>query len=148
MRPESTPENRGRPLLAALLAGALLATLAGCGSWGFPGVYRINVEQGNIVTQEMLDQLKPGMTRRQVRYILGTPLVEDPFHQDRWEYMYMIRNGEKTLAERRLTVFFTGDTLEHFISSVPPTSKDTGEAPETDKASEESSDLAASEKAS
>mgnify|MGYP001829254235 CR=1 FL=1 len=106
--------------LSALL---LMVLLAGCSSWGFPGVYRINVEQGNIVTMEMLDQLKPGMTRRQVRYVLGTPLIEDPFHTDRWEYMYLIRNGQNTLAERRLTVFFEGDKLIHFTSSVPPSSE-------------------------
>jgi outer membrane protein assembly factor BamE len=78
----------------------------------------------------MLDQLKPGMTRRQVRYILGTPLVEDPFHPDRWEYMYMIRNGDRTLAERRLTVFFEGDALERFISSVPQGSESRDEEAE------------------
>ncbi len=110
---------------STLFACALLSSvlLSGCGSFGFPGVYRINVEQGNIVTQEMLDQLKPGMTRRQVRYVLGTPLIEDPFHTDRWEYMYLLRNGRNTLAERRLTVFFEGDKLIHFTSSVPPSSE-------------------------
>lgn len=122
MRSALTRDTRIRQAfgLTALLS---LALLAGCSSWGFPGVYRINVEQGNIVTMEMLDQLKPGMTRRQVRYVLGTPLIEDPFHTDRWEYMYMIRNGQNTLAERRLTVFFEGDKLIHFTSSVPPSSE-------------------------
>lgn len=110
---------------SALYVSALLSLvlLSGCGNFGFPGVYRINVEQGNIVTVEMLDQLKPGMTRRQVRYVLGTPLIEDPFHTDRWEYMYLLRNGRNTLAERRLTVFFEGDKLTHFTSSVPPSSE-------------------------
>ncbi len=66
-----------------------------CGFVGFPGVYKINVEQGNIVTQEMVDQLKPGMNRRQVRFILGTPLIEDTFNQNRWDYLYVKRNGMK-----------------------------------------------------
>jgi outer membrane protein assembly factor BamE len=106
-----------------------LGGLTGCGSLGFPGVYRINVEQGNIVTQEMVDQLKPGMTRRQVRFILGTPLLEDPFHSDRWEYIYMLRNGNRILLEERLTVFFDGETLSHFSSTIPP--QDGGDSAET-----------------
>ena len=109
---------------ARSLCFALLAVcLAGCGSFGFPGVYRINVEQGNIFTQEMIDQLKPGMTRRQVRFVLGTPLLEDPFHSNRWEYIYMVRNGNNVLVEERLTVFFEGDSLTHFDSTVPPSSE-------------------------
>jgi outer membrane protein assembly factor BamE len=97
----------------------LLPLVAGCSSWGFPGVYKINVEQGNIVTIEMLEQLEPGMNRRQVRYILGTPLIEDPFNQDRWEYLYMVRNGENTLVDQRLTVYFEGDALTHWDSNHP-----------------------------
>ncbi len=94
--------------------------LSGCGSWGFPGVYRINVEQGNIVTEEMVEQLKPGMTRRQVRFILGTPLIEDSFNRDRWDYVYVLRNGNDIIAEERLSVHFTGDTLDSFESSIAP----------------------------
>jgi outer membrane protein assembly factor BamE len=109
------------PICRLALALAFAACgLAGCSSFGFPGVYRINVEQGNIVTREMLDQLKPGMSRRQVRFVLGTPLLEDPFHSDRWDYIYTVRNGDRTLIERRLTVFFEGDTLTHFDSTHPP----------------------------
>ena len=104
-----------------LLLSVILALVAGCSSWGFPGVYRINVEQGNIVTQEMVDQLKPGMTRRQVRYILGTPLVEDSFNRGRWDYIYTLRNGDTLLLENRLTVFFEGDTLTRFTSTLVPT---------------------------
>ncbi len=102
-----------RILLTALLAIAL----SGCGFVGFPGVYRINVDQGNIVTQEMVDQLKPGMSRRQVRFILGTPLVEDTFNQDRWDYVYRLSNGGEVLEEQRLTVHFDGDELTHFTGS-------------------------------
>ena len=66
--------SRVTPLFRPLLAGCLLTALAACGSnFGFPGVYRINVEQGNVVTEEMVEQLRPGLNRRQVRYIMGTP---------------------------------------------------------------------------
>lgn len=95
------------PLLLALSLGA-------CGFVGFPGVYKIDVEQGNIVTPEMVAQLKPSMSRRQVRFILGTPLLEDPFDQSRWDYPYVKRNGQKILSESKLTVYFDGDSLMRF----------------------------------
>ena len=95
------------PLVASLVWLSL--TLAGCGNFGFPGVYQIDVEQGNIVTPEMVEQLKPGMTRRQVRFVMGTPLIEDTFNENRWDYRYINRNGNKTLAESQLTVIFEGD---------------------------------------
>ncbi len=100
------------PLIRPLAVGCLLAGLIGCGSnIGFPGVYRINVEQGNVVTEEMVDQLRPGLNRRQVRYIMGTPLIEDSFHEDRWDYRYTLRNGNETLTETQLTLWFEGDEL-------------------------------------
>lgn len=102
-------------LLVTLLAAICLSA---CGFVGFPGVYKIDVEQGNIVTTEMVDQLKPGMSRRQVRFILGTPLVEDPFNPDRWDYPYVKRNGMDVLSEARLTVYFDGDTLVRYDGDV------------------------------
>ena len=100
------------PLIRSLALGCLLAGLVGCGSnFGFPGVYRINVEQGNVVTEEMVEQLRPGLNRRQVRYIMGTPLIEDSFHEDRWDYRYLLRNGNELLTETQLTLWFEEDEL-------------------------------------
>jgi outer membrane protein assembly factor BamE len=100
------------PLIRPLALGCLLAGLVGCGSnFGFPGVYRINVEQGNVVTEEMLEQLRPGLNRRQVRYVMGTPLIEDSFHEDRWDYRYLLRNGSELLSETHLTLWFEEDEL-------------------------------------
>ena len=100
------------PLIRPLAVGCLLAGLISCGSnFGFPGVYRINVEQGNVVTEEMMEQLRPGLNRRQVRYIMGTPLIEDSFHGDRWDYRYLLRNGNELLSETQLTLWFVGDEL-------------------------------------
>ena len=100
------------PLIRPLAVGCLLAGLISCGSnFGFPGVYRINVEQGNVVTEEMVEQLRPGLNRRQVRYIMGTPLIEDSFHEDRWDYRYLLRNGNELLSETQLTLWFEGDEL-------------------------------------
>ena len=99
-------------LIRPLAFGCLLAVLVGCGSnFGFPGVYRINVEQGNVVTEEMVEQLRPGLNRRQVRYIMGTPLIEDSFHEDRWDYRYLLRNGNELLSETQLTLWFEGEEL-------------------------------------
>ena len=104
------PRATSYPILA--LAICALLSLASCGNnFGFPGVYRINVEQGNVVTDEMVEQLRPGLNRRQVRYIMGTPLVEDAFHSDRWDYRYLLRNGNETLSTTQLTLWFDGDEL-------------------------------------
>jgi len=73
--------------------------------------YRIDVRQGNMVTQEMVAQLKPGQTREQVRFILGTPLVTDMFHADRWDYVYRFQPGHGEAQERHLIVFFEGNKL-------------------------------------
>jgi len=101
-----------RLLLRSLLLSLLcLPGLSACGAFSFPGVYRINIEQGNIVTQEMIDQLQPGMSRRQVRFIMGTPLVEDTFNADRWDYPYEIKRGEEMIRKAQVTVRFDGDAL-------------------------------------
>ena len=88
-----------------------LTTLGACSGIGFPGVYQINVEQGNIVDEKMVDQLKPQMTRRQVRFVLGTPIIEDTFNADRWDYVHVVRLGNKDLSRSQLTVVFEGDVL-------------------------------------
>ncbi len=72
--------------------------------------YRIDVQQGNVLNQEMVSQLKPGQTREQVRYILGTPMLADIFHANRWDYVYRLENGRTGAVEtRRLSVFFGKD---------------------------------------
>lgn len=112
-----------------LLISLAMACLCACGFVGFPGVYKINVEQGNIVTQEMVDQLKPGMNRRQVRFVLGTPLIEDTFNQNRWDYLYVKRNGMKVLDESLLTVEFDGDALVRISGDLVPPDWGAGDSP-------------------
>jgi outer membrane protein assembly factor BamE len=75
--------------------------------------YRIDVRQGNMVTQEMVAQLKPGLSKDQVRFILGTPLVADMFHGDRWDYVYRFRPGrdQQDVQQRRLIVYFEAGKL-------------------------------------
>lgn len=74
--------------------------LSGCSE--FPGVYKIDIPQGNVVTQEMVDKLRPGMTQSQVRYVMGTPLITDSFNENRWDYLYRFKSGEtgSTVQER------------------------------------------------
>jgi len=99
-------------LYKLLAAATLSAALTAC---AFPGVYRIDIPQGNIITQEMVDQLRPGLTKRQVTFILGTPLIRDTFDQDRWDYLYSYQPGGGERVQERLTVFFDANgELTHF----------------------------------
>ena len=89
-------------LLPSLTLVGLFA-LAGC---SFPGVYKIDIQQGNVVTQDMIDQLKPGMTQRQVRFIMGNPLITDTFHAKRWDYLYSIQPGGRQRYQERIALMF------------------------------------------
>lgn len=90
-----------------LLAACLLTA---CSS-GFLKPYRIDVRQGNALTQDMVAKLSPGMTREQVRFVMGSPMLESVFHKDRWDYVYQFSSGYKPIERRRLTLFFTDDKL-------------------------------------
>jgi outer membrane protein assembly factor BamE len=102
-----TPKSINQKLL--LLLCTLSITLSGCGF--IPGVYKIDVQQGNVVTQEMVDQLRPGMTQRQVRFILGTPLLQDTFHPERWDYLYSMKSGRSDRVQERISLNFEDNRL-------------------------------------
>ena len=88
----------------------ILLFITGCSS--IPSVlYKIDVQQGNIITQDMVDKLKPNMTKSQVRFILGTALIGDVFHKDRWDYVYRLLQHGNLVEEYKLTVFFEDDKL-------------------------------------
>jgi outer membrane protein assembly factor BamE len=75
-------------------------------------VYRINIQQGNFLDQKAVDQVKNGMTRSQVRYLLGTPMVADSFNKERWDYIYYLKKGRsRHVDSRRVTVYFDGDKV-------------------------------------
>ena len=105
---------------------ALLPFLAACGSLPDLNVeailnpWKIDVRQGNYVSQQMVTQLKPGQTRDQVRSILGSPLIADAFHADRWDYVYRFakRGGTGGTVDRRLTVFFQDNKLTRVAGDV------------------------------
>ena len=107
-------------LRATLLGVACAAALAGCSSnqWGFP--YRVGVQQGNWVTKDQVSFLRPGMSREQVRYALGTPTLASVLHANRWDYPYYYRASNGTVEERVLTVIFEGSQLASWRGDEQP----------------------------
>lgn len=82
--------------------------------FGFLKPYRIDIQQGNFVSKEMVAQLKPGMTRDQIRFVLGTPLLTDVFHTDRWDYEFRLAKGNGELMSSRVSVFFKDNVMERY----------------------------------
>jgi outer membrane protein assembly factor BamE len=85
-----------------------------------PGLkpYKIDIQQGNFVTQDMLAKLQPGMSRNQVRFALGTPLIVDPFRTDRWDYAYVLYKQGELVEQRMVTVIFRGEVLDRIEGDV------------------------------
>ena len=110
-----------------LIIFMLVSSIAGCKqNPQLPAIispYRIDIQQGNVVTQEMVDKLKVGLTRSQVRFVLGSPLVIDMFHENRWDYVYLLQRQGKADERRRLTVIFDGDKLASIEGDVVLTDK-------------------------
>lgn len=100
-----------RPLVLALLVTSV--GLSGC-------VYRMEIQQGNYLDGKAVNQLKVGMTRSQVRYLLGTPMIEDVFNKDRWDYIYLYKRGYRRPLESRVIVFFQNDKVQRLaLDNVP-----------------------------
>ena len=109
-------------LRAALaLAAAVLATSA-CGVPRIPGItpYKMDIQQGNLLTQEQVSRLKAGMSKEEVRLVLGTPLLTDIFHADRWDYVYWHEDSNFRREQRKLAVFFVDGKLDHVQGDVAP----------------------------
>lgn len=97
----------------AMLLAAI--ALSGCG-W----VYKMEINQGNFITQDMVDKLREGQTRQQVRFALGTPVTESVFHPDRWDYNFSLERRGKQVTKHRLTVVFEGDKLKSWnVADLP-----------------------------
>lgn len=97
-----------RPVLALVL----FLSLGAC------QMHKIDIQQGNVISESEVAQLAPGMTRREVRYILGTPLVVDPFHQNRWDYFYSLDRRGEELVKRRITVVFENDVVNRIEGNI------------------------------
>ena len=133
-----------KPIKPLLLGCAIssAALLAGCSSLKFPGVYRITIFQGNFIEQEKVDQLKEGMNRRQVQFLLGTPLIVDTFNQDRWDYIYRANYPDGSVKEAKLTVHFENDKVVKFEGNALPRSDEeiAAEKAELERAKQEYED--------
>lgn len=102
-----------RPMIRRLAGILLAAAVAGC-------VYRMDIQQGNLLDPEQVDQVEVGMTRSQVRFLLGTPMVVDSFDPDRWDYVYSLRRGHSRKVEKRhLVVWFEGDKVTRIEEPMP-----------------------------
>ncbi|AMO58219.1 membrane protein [Endozoicomonas montiporae] len=118
---QKTPALTAALLSAALLAGCASSTDSGSRLISFPGAYKIDIQQGTVITQEMVDQLRPGMTRSQVQYVMGSPLLEDAFDRDRWDYVYSMQPGGGKRTQQTLTIFFKDDKLVSVQGDLRPT---------------------------
>ena len=98
---------------AILLVVTASLTLSACSTIlnNLPGVYKLDIEQGNMIDQGMVDQLKPGMTKRQVQFIMGSPMLADSFHDSRWDFIYSKAPGGEDRVQKRASLFFNGDNL-------------------------------------
>lgn len=92
------------PCIASLNLGA-------CATERFHLVHKIDIQQGNVITREMLEQVHTGMNRNQVQFVMGSPMVVDVFHQDRWDYVYYLKPGYAAVQESRVSLFFEDDRL-------------------------------------
>lgn len=149
-----------RPLAALLLPAFVLA---GCSSWNMPSwnmpslpslpampslssmvetpkwaaikPYTLDIQQGVVIDEDMIARLKPGMSRTQVGYVLGSPLLADPFHANRWDYVFYTRKKNKMSQVHNLSVYFKADKMDRFESDYPFPVKSV-EPPKTAKAAE------------
>ena len=119
-----TPRTAG-----AIAALGLAAALGGCQTWTtyMPaieqlGVYKLDINQGNYLTQDMVEKLRVGQTRTQVRQVLGTPLLTDAFHADRWDYVYQYTRHGRMVERRQFTLYFVDDKLARWEGDDVPVS--------------------------
>ena len=107
-----------RAMRILILMMASLCLLSGCGisNIKIPKLYKVAIQQGNVITQDMVDKLKPGMTRRQVAFVMGEPVIQDPFDDTKWVYLYSIDVPGVFSQESRLILFLDENDLLTVIS--------------------------------
>ena len=103
-----------------LLATLLLSACSSINPLSWFSAHRMDIQQGNYVTEDAVARVKPGMNRSQVRFLLGTPLLADVFHNNRWDYVYRLEQAGKPLQEKRLTVYFNQDIVSRVEGSAFP----------------------------
>ena len=105
----------------------LVCAIVGC-SISMPRVHKVAVQQGSILNQSMVDKLKPGMTRTQVAYVMGRPVIINTFDPDRWDYVFTIEVPGQFNETTRMSLFFENDVLTHFTGDMAPATAKTGDA--------------------
>jgi len=103
-----------------IIISVLLASCSSMPKLSSLSPYKIEIQQGNLITPEMREKIKVGMSAPMVRSILGTPLIVDPFHAKRWDYVYSLEQGGKLVEKQRLTLYFEGDRLTRIDDSAMP----------------------------
>ena len=106
--------------IIAITALSSMVLVTGCSAPKLPGIYRMDIQQGNVITADMLKRLEPRMTKRKVRFVLGTPLISDPFNDNRWDYVYTRQTGTDRRVQRRISVLFDGDELDRIEGDIEP----------------------------
>jgi outer membrane protein assembly factor BamE len=125
MLPFAVPRTSLAFGLKLVLPMTLLA-LSGCSYLSFPSwpqhlIYKVDIQQGAVVTKEMAEQLRPGMSREQVRFVMGTPPISDPFHTNRWDYTFRFQPGRGDVVLRHFTIYFDNDRYVRFEGDPLPT---------------------------
>ena len=113
-------EIAGQALSRIFLIIILGVALTGCSTLRFPGVHRINVQQGNVITQQMIDKLRPGMTKSQVRFVLGNAVIDDSLDVDRWDYIYTLSIAGGDQIRTKLSIYFVDERLSYFVGDFIP----------------------------
>ena len=107
-----------RPLVRVLTLLSLIGLVSGC---QLVKLHKIDIQQGNLVTQKMVDKLKPGMTKEQVIYVMGRPLAANSFDQSRWDYVHTFSLERQTPVRKVISLYFDGDSLVRFEGFIKPT---------------------------
>ncbi len=125
-------------MLARLLICSLLLMAASCSlsRISIPRVFKITIQQGNLISQEMIDQLKPGMTRTQVAFVMGEPVARNTFNEDRWDYIYTVVVPGVYSDEKRMSLYFENEVLAYFTGDFAPTGSDSDPEPQDTTSSE------------
>lgn len=121
MFPPSIQDRCGN--VRAIFICLLLMIPCGCtrnydGGWNVPLVHKIDIQQGNVIDQSMIDKLKQGMDKTQVRFIMGTPVLVDPFHNNRWDYIYSFQRGSRQREQRHISLYFEDEKLAYIKGDV------------------------------
>ncbi len=112
-----------KQLIYFLLLSAFVSMITGCSNsnfFSFPGVYKMDIQQGNVLAEKKIRQLKTGMTKEQVAFIMGNPVLTDIFNKNRWDYVYSFQPGGEPRQQKRLTLFFQQNQLIRMTRNALP----------------------------